>query len=74
MTSMPATFIPVTQDQDTIQSVSDEIQRLVAERQELRATGAPAEELEENRRRIARAQSHYSHLLIRHYLPRSEAA
>jgi len=71
---MPATFIPVPQDQDTIQSVSDEIQRLVAERQELRANGAPADELEQNRRAIAGAQSRYSHLLIRHYLPRSEAA
>ena len=59
---------------DTIDSVSAEIQRLVGERQELRAAGASAEELEENRRRIAQAQSRYSHLLIQHYLPRSEAA
>ena len=71
---MPATFIHVPPDPDTIQCVSEEIQRLVAERQDLRANGAPAEELEDNRRRIARAQSHYSRLLIRHYLPRTEAA
>ena len=71
---MPATFIPVPHDQDTIQSVGDEIQGLVAERQELRANGAPADELEQNRRAIARAQSRYSHLLIQHYLPRTEAA
>lgn len=71
---MPATFIHVSPDQDTIQGVSDEIQRLVAERQDLRTNGAPAEELEENRRRIASAQSRYSRLLIQHYLPRAAAA
>ena len=71
---MPATFLPVTQDQNTIESVSAEIQRLVAERQELRARDADPEELEENRRRIAGAQSRYSHLLIQHYLPSREAA
>jgi hypothetical protein len=59
---------------DTIDSVSAEIQRLVGERQELRIAGAGAEELEENRSAIARAQSRYSHLLIQRYLPRSEAA
>jgi hypothetical protein len=59
---------------DTIDSVSAEIQRLVGERQELRIAGASADELEENRRAIARAQSRYSHLLIERYLPRSEAA
>ena len=71
---MPATFNRMSQDQDTIQGVSDEIQRLVAERQELRTNGGSAEELEENRRRIAGAQSRYSRLLIQHYLPRAAAA
>jgi hypothetical protein len=70
---MGATFIRVN-PVDTIDSVSAEIQRLVGERQELRASGASPDELEENRRAIARAQSRYSRLLIQHYLPRSAAA
>ena len=70
---MGATFMRVSPG-DTIDSVSAEIQRLVGERQELRIAGASADELEENRRAIARAQSRYSHLLIERYLPRSEAA
>ena len=70
---MGATFMRVSPG-DTIDSVSAEIQRLVGERQELRIAGASADELEANRRAIARAQSRYSRLLIQHYLPRSEAA
>ena len=46
-----------------------EIGRIVAERQDLRAAGADFELLEENRRRLAPAQSQLSLLLIERYLP-----
>lgn len=58
----------------TIESVSDEIGRIVAERQELRAAGAPAAELEENRLRLAAAQGRLSRALIERYLPQRHAA
>ena len=41
----------------TVETLADEIGRIVAERQELRAAGAGGVELEENRRRLAAAQS-----------------
>ena len=47
---------------------------LVAERQELRASAAGQAELEENRRRLAAAQSRLSHLLIERHLPQAGAA
>jgi hypothetical protein len=52
----------------TVETVADEIGRIVAERQELRAAGAPATELEENRRRLANAQNRLSQLLIERHL------
>ena len=70
---MGATFMRVTPG-DTIDSVSAEIQRLVGTRAGDAQLLPLADELEENRRAIARAQSRYSHLLIERYLPRSEAA
>jgi hypothetical protein len=54
---------------DTVESLGDEIGRIVDERQRLRADGAGIEVLEENRRRLADAQSRLSHLLIERYLP-----
>jgi hypothetical protein len=60
--------------QYTVESLADEIQRIVAERQELRGADAPAEVLEENRRALARANSRLSRLLIKRHLPGSEAA
>ena len=51
----------------TVESLTEEIGRIVAERQELRASGATAEELEENRRRLAGAQAQLSTLLIKRY-------
>lgn len=58
----------------TVESLSDEIGRIVAERQALRAAGASAPELEENRLRLAAAQSRLSRLLIERYLPQRDAA
>ena len=58
----------------TVESLSEEIGRIVAERQELRASGASFDVLEENRRRLAQAQSRLSELLIARHLPRSQTA
>ncbi|HEY8646529.1 MAG TPA: hypothetical protein VIL77_11675 [Gaiellaceae bacterium] len=58
----------------TVESLTAEIGRIVAERQELRAAGAGFAVLEENRRRLAKAQSRLSQLLIARYLPSSQTA
>jgi hypothetical protein len=58
----------------TVESLTNEIGRIVAERQELRAAAASFDVLEENRRRLARAQSELSQLLIARYLPSSQTA
>jgi len=58
----------------TVETLTAEIGRIVAERQELRAAGAGHDELEENRRRLAAAQSRLSHLLIERHLPQAGAA
>jgi hypothetical protein len=52
----------------TVETLTAEIGRIVAERQELRSAGASPNELEENRRRLSRAQAELSQLLIRRYL------
>ncbi len=58
----------------TVESLSDEIGRIVAERQALRTGGASAAALEENRLRLADAQSRLSRALIERYLPQRDAA
>jgi hypothetical protein len=58
----------------TVESLTAEIGRIVAERQELRTAGASFDVLEENRRRLAKAQSALSQLLIARYLPSSQTA
>jgi hypothetical protein len=58
----------------TVETLTEEIGRIVAERQELRAAGAPAHVLEENRRRLAAAQAELSHLLIERHLGERGAA
>ena len=58
----------------TVESLTAEIGRIVGERQELRASGASFDVLEENRRRLAKAQSELSQLLIARYLPSSQTA
>jgi hypothetical protein len=58
----------------TVETLTEEIGRIVAERQELRAAGAGQVELEENRRRLAAAQSRLSGLLIERHLPQAGAA
>jgi hypothetical protein len=53
----------------TVEGLTEEIGRIVIERQELRAAGAAPELLEENRRRLADVQSRLSQLVIVRYLP-----
>ncbi len=57
----------------TVEALIEEIGRIVAERQELRAAGAAPEVLEENRRRLTDAQSRLSQLLIERHLPAAES-
>ncbi len=58
----------------TVETLTAEIGRIVAERQDLRAAGATSAELEENRHRLAVAQSQLSRLLIERHLPAAGAA
>jgi hypothetical protein len=51
----------------TVEAVTAEIGRIVAERQVLREDGAAQEALEENRRRLVEAQARLSRLLIERY-------
>jgi hypothetical protein len=61
-------------EQQTIESLRAEIDRIVAERQELRRTEADALDLEENRTRLVRAQARLSGFLIQLHLHGSAAA
>lgn len=56
-------------DHDSVESLSEQITRLVSERQALRAAGADAAALEQNRLEIARLQQRLSAALIRQYGP-----
>jgi hypothetical protein len=58
----------------SVETLTTEIGRIVAERQALRAAGASPAELEENRNRLAFAQSQLSLLLIERHLPAAGAA
>jgi hypothetical protein len=58
----------------TVETLTNEIGRIVVERQELRAAAAAPAELEENRRRLAAAQSELSLLLIERHLPATRSA
>jgi hypothetical protein len=62
----PARFRRVSAPRDTA-SLLDQISRLVAERQRLRARGASEVGLERNRLKIARLQWELSYALIRQY-------
>ena len=58
----------------TVETLTAEIGRIVVERQDLRAAGAEPAALEENRRRLASAQSQLSLLLIERHLPAVRSA
>ena len=53
----------------TVETLTAEIGRIVAERQDLRAAGATMVDLEDNRRLLAAAQNQLSLLLIERHLP-----
>jgi phage terminase Nu1 subunit (DNA packaging protein) len=55
----------------SVEALSGEIDRIVAERQQLRDAKADTAELEQNRRRLAGAQSQLSLLLIERHLVRA---
>jgi hypothetical protein len=55
------------QEKTMIEEMHGAIARLVAERQQLRADGAPAAVLEENRREIGRRQRELAQALIAQY-------
>jgi ribosomal protein L29 len=57
----------------SVEALVVRIGELVAERQELRAGGAPQAAIERNRRQIARAQWELAHALIDRYLPAEPA-
>jgi hypothetical protein len=59
---------------ETVESLTEEIGRIVADRQALRASLAGDSALEENRRRLAAAQSRLSDLLIERHRPATGAA
>ncbi len=54
----------------TVETLAGEIGSIVAERQALRAAGAPPAALEENRRKLVEAQTRLSQLLIEQHLGR----
>jgi hypothetical protein len=53
----------------SVESLADRIAELVAERQDLRASGSPAGAIERNRIQLARAQWELAHALIDRHLP-----
>ncbi len=63
----------MNQAQHTVESLTDEIGRLVAERQRLRIEAAPDAALEQNRRAITEAQQVLSELLIKRHRPQAAA-
>ncbi len=56
-------------DNSSVEQLNELIQRLTAERQELRFSAAPAERLEANRIELVRAQWNLSRALIRRHYP-----
>lgn len=58
----------------TVETLAGEIGSIVSERQTLRAACAPAQALEENRRRLVEAQARLSRLLIERHLGSPNAA
>ncbi len=57
-----------------VELLREEIAEIVADRQELRTSGASRASLEENRRRLVRRQSELARELIAQYAPHAPAA
>jgi hypothetical protein len=62
-----------SRNRHSVEALVGQIGALVAERQELRAQGAPLAAIERNRLQIARAQWELGHALIDQYLPAEPA-
>jgi hypothetical protein len=58
---------------ESVETLQRALEALVLERQQLRRSGAPPSELEENRRAIVRSQYDYSLALIARYAHASAA-
>jgi hypothetical protein len=63
-----------TRSRSSVELLTVRIAALVAERQELRASGAATAAIERNRLQIARAQWELSHALIERHLPAAQTA
>jgi hypothetical protein len=61
--------VRLRQDVVDVESLEEEVRRLVGERQQLRESGASSVELERNRSRIVQAQLQLGRALIRRHLP-----
>jgi hypothetical protein len=61
--------VRLRQDVVDVESLEEEVRRLVGERQRLREAGASSVELERNRSRIVQAQLQLGRALIRRHLP-----
>jgi hypothetical protein len=61
--------VRLRQDVVDVESLEEEVRRLVGERQRLREAGASPVELEHNRSRIVQAQLELGRALIRRHLP-----
>jgi len=63
-----------TRSRSSVEVLTIQIASLVAERQDLRVSGAAEAAIERNRRQIARAQWELSHALIERHLPAAQTA
>lgn len=63
--------VRLRQDVVDVESLEEEVRRLVGERQRLRESGASPPVLERNRSRIVQAQLDLGRALIRRHLPTS---
>jgi hypothetical protein len=58
----------------TVETLIAEVGQIVVERQRLSAGGGSPGELDQNKRRLAAAQSELSHLLVERHLPSARRA
>jgi hypothetical protein len=68
------TLLRMPRAEPDVEALLERIRGLVAERQRLRSSGAPAAELEENRRRLTDAQWQLSRSLVELHRPRRRRA
>jgi hypothetical protein len=71
---VPTTRFRRASTRQSVETILRRIERLTAERQELRGRGATESVLERNRLKIAKAQWELSYALIERYLPSEQRA